>query len=49
VELAKQELAARGLDIRTGKWVGFKEAAATARLHAVPNGKGQIVWVSIPD
>jgi hypothetical protein len=49
VELAKQELAARGLDVRTGKWVGFPAAAASAKLHATRNGKGQTVWISIPE
>lgn len=49
VERAKQELANRGLDIRTGKWVGFNKAFETAKLHAVRNGKGGVQWISVPE
>ncbi len=31
LQLAKAELANRGLDVRTGKWVGFDTAKASAR------------------
>lgn len=49
VELAKQELANRGLDIRTGKWVGFERARETAKLHGTIGPKGQTIFVSIPE
>ena len=49
LQLAKQELAARGLDIRTGKWVGFEQAKETAKLHATAGPRGRRVWVTVPD
>jgi hypothetical protein len=48
VELAKQTLADRGQDIRTGKWVGFPAAAESAKLHAVVGPKGKTIFVSVP-
>lgn len=49
VELAKNELAMRGLDIRTGKWVGFDRAKETAKMHTVRGANGKTAFVSVPD